>query len=513
MRIPYLITLIVSICLSSPLLPAAETNRPNIILMMADDMGWSDIGCFGGEIATPNIDRIAGEGMRFTRFYNNAKCTTTRASLLTGIYPRNGGKGIELLNANMITLGEALGDSGYRTGISGKWHNGSKAPHRPFDRGFQKSYGLWDGCSNFFNPVLPDPAFKGGKVRFFGEDDKRITEFPDGFYTTEAFTDHAIATIKAQVESGEPFFHYLAYTAPHYPLHAKPEDIAKYEGRYDGGWDALRKERRNRQIEMGIIDPAQYPEAGPNPDNIPWEEIPEEERAWESSRMEVYAAMVDNMDQNIGRLLKALEDLGVDENTIVIFLSDNGGCPEQPGGRQTDKEVGPADHYAHCGPHWAYAQNTPFQRYKSHTHEGGVATPMVVRWPAGIEAGSVSDQVGHIIDFMPTFLELAGGDYPQSRKGNAIIQEEGVSLVPVLKAEKEEVKRTAPLFWHWAKNRAVLDGSWKLVWEAKGKKEWELYNLNLDRTETNDVAAEHASKVNQMKQKWEAWAALTGVTY
>jgi arylsulfatase A-like enzyme len=513
MKLPLFVSFLVSICLCPLLTSAEEPSRPNIILMMADDMGWSDIGCHGSEIATPNIDRISGEGMRFADFYNNAKCTTTRASLLTGIYPRNGGKGIELLNANMITLGEALSDSGYQTGMSGKWHNGDSAPHRPFDRGFQKSYGLWDGGSNFFDPSIPDPKFKGSRVRFFGEDDRRITEFPEGFYTTEAFTDHAIATIKAQVKAGEPFFHYLAYTAPHYPLHAKPDDIAKYRGRYDAGWDVLRKERRNRQIEMGIIDPAQFPESGPNPNNIPWESIPAKERAWEASRMEVYAAMVDNMDRNIGRLLATLEELKVDENTVVIFLSDNGGCPEEPGGRQTDKKVGPGDHYAHCGPNWAYAQNTPLKRYKSTTHEGGVATPMVVRWPNGIEAGSVSNQVGHIIDFMPTFLDIAGGDYPQSRKGKAILQEEGVSLMPILKGDAETIVRPAPLFWHWSKNRAVLEGSWKLVWEAKGKREWELYNLNLDRTETRDIAAQQLSKVNQLRVKWEAWAALTGVKY
>ncbi len=494
-------------------LPAQESlARPNIILIMADDMGWSDIGCYGSEIHTPNIDRIAGEGMLFTNFYNNAKCTTTRASLLTGLYPRNGGRGSELLTPNMLTLGEAMQLTGYQTGMSGKWHNGSKAPHRPFDRGFYKSYGLWDGGCNFFDPAQPDPKFKGGKVRFFGEDDRRITEFPEDFYTTDAFTDHAVATIREQAKTGQPFFHYIAHTAPHYPLHARPEDIAKYQGRYDAGWDALRAERRERQISMGLYDPEVWPLPGPNPDNTPWEKRKPLDLDWQTKRMEVLAAMIDRMDQNIGRVLDLLDELSIAENTLVIFLADNGGCSETPGGNDVEQVPGPKDFYSHCGPDWAYAENTPLRHYKSTTYEGGVATPMVARWPAAIAAGSRSDQVGHIIDFLPTFLSAAGGEYPLSHKDEPLLQLEGLDLTPVLSGKKTTLEREAPLFWHWSGSRAVREENWKLVWDKAAKK-WQLYDLATDRTETRDLAAEQPSVVDQMATKWIAWATEMDVKF
>lgn len=490
-----------------------QAPRPNIVLIMADDMGWSDIGCYGSEIPTPNIDRIAAEGMLFTQFYNNAKCTTTRASLLTGLYPRNGGRGIELLTPNMLTLGEALKLAGYQTGLSGKWHNGSKAPHRPIDRGFDRSYGLWDGACNFFDPTIPDPEFKGGRHRFFGENDQKITEFPDDFFTTEAFTDHAIETIRAQAKDGEPFFHYLPYTAPHYPLHARPEDIAKFQGKYAGGWDALRKARYERQVEMGLIDPETFPDPGPNPDNQSWTAGQNEDLEWELLRMETYAAMVHAMDREIGRVLDTLDELGIADNTMVMFLSDNGACAETPGGAgNTEHRPGPKEWYSHVGPNWAYAQNSPFKRYKSRTHEGGVATPFVIRWPAKIEAGSRSEQVGHIIDFLPTFLDAAGGEYPLTNGDDPLLLPEGISLLPVLSGEAESIERPAPLFWHWSGCRGVRDGDWKLVWE-KGRNKWELYNLARDRTETNDLAEVHTNPVMLLEKKWKAWARFTGVKF
>ena len=488
-------------------------ERPNVVLIMADDMGWSDLGCYGGEIKTPSIDRLAAEGIQFLQFYNNAKCTTTRASLLTGLYPRNGGRGIELLNANMMTLGEALSDAGYVTGLSGKWHNGSSAPHRPSDRGFEESYGLWDGGSNFFNPSQPDPKFKGGRTRVFGQNEERITEFPEDFYITEAFTDHAVETIRKHARSGKPFFHYLAYTAPHYPLHAPPEDIARYRGQYAMGWDRLRERRLERQRQMGLIHEQQYPESGPNPGNISWESIDPAHRDWEEARMEVYAAMVDRMDREIGRVLRALDELGIADNTVVLFLSDNGACAEQPGGRNPEQVPGPKEFYTHCGPDWAYAQNTPFRRYKSHTFEGGVATPLVVRWPNGIEPGKRTQQVGHIIDLLPTFLELAGGEYPQSRNGKPLLQEEGISLVPVLRGDAAELERPAPLFWFWSGHRGMREGDWKLVWEKGKEKKWKLFDLKTDRTETVNVADENPGQVYRMSEKWFAWAELTGVKY
>lgn len=477
---------------------------------MADDMGWSDIGCYGSEIDTPNIDRIAREGMLFTQFYNNGKCTTTRASLLTGLYPRKGGKGIELLGPEMLTLGEGMRIAGYQTGLSGKWHNGSKQPHRPFDRGFDRSFGLWDGACNFFNPSIRDPEFKGGKRRFFGRNDEHITDFPDDFFTTDAFTDHALETIRKQAAGEAPFFHYLPFTAPHYPLHARPENIKKYAGKYSEGWDALRQRRYARQVEAGLIDPAVYPDPGHNPDNVNWEKGQNPDLRWETLRMETYAAMVDCMDQNIGRILDLLDELKIDDNTMIIFLSDNGGCAETPGGNDTAQIPGPKDFYTHVGPNWAYAQNTPFRRYKAHTHEGGIATPFVVRWPKKIPAASKSEQVGHIIDLLPTFLDVAGSTYPESHNGNRLIPVEGISLLPSLVAPDKTIGREQPLYWHWAKKRAVRKGDWKVVWE---KKNWELYNLAENRTETKDLAQMEPERTAEMADLWEAWADKTGVKY
>ena len=494
-------------------LPEETAPRPNIILIMADDMGWSDIGCYGSEIPTPNIDRLASEGIQFTQFYNNAKCTTTRASLLTGLYPRMGGKGQELLTPNMLSLGEALKLAGYRTGLSGKWHNGNQAPHRPFDRGFDSSYGLWDGCCNFFDPSIPDPQFKGGRTRFFGRDDERITEFPEDFFTTEAFTDHAIETIRSHAATGDPFFHYLPHTAPHYPIHARPEDIAKFAGFYNEGWDALRKTRYQRQVESGLIDPETHPEPGPNPDNQNWSDGQNADLEWELLRMEAYAAMVHAMDREIGRVLDTLDELGIADNTLVMFLSDNGACAETPGGAgNTEHRPGPKEWYSHVGPNWAYAQNAPFRFYKSRTHEGGVATPFVARWPAKIAPGQRTEQVGHIIDFLPTFLEAAGGDYPTTRKGEPLLLPEGISLLPVFTGETESLERPAPLFWHWSGARGVREGDWKLVWE-KRKKAWELYDLSTDRTETRNLASENPVLVDQLAAKWKAWARLTDVKF
>lgn len=488
---------------------SAESPRPNIILIMADDMGWSDIGCYGAiHIQTPNIDSIASEGMLFTQFYNNAKCTTTRASLLTGLYPRNGGKGQELISRDMITLGEGMRLAGYATGLSGKWHNGSGKSYRPFERGFDEAYGLWDGCCNFFDPSIPDPKFKGGRIRKFGHNLEFITEFPDDFFTTDAFTDHAIATIRAHVSAGKPFLHYIPYTAPHYPIHAKPEDIAKYKGKFSEGWDALREARRKRQIEMGLIDPETWPETEREPRALTWEEGKSIGEEWQNLRMEAYAAMVDNMDQNIGRVIDLLDELKIADNTMIMFLSDNGACAETPGGNDIEHVPGPKEFYSHVGPGWAYAQNTPLRRYKANCHEGGVATPFVIRWPAAIAPGSKTDAVAHIIDFLPTFLDLAGEPYPSEYDGTHLIPVEGKSLRPLLEGRPEDQVAHEKLFWNWSGSRAMRQGDWKLVGE---KKEWSLYDLSKDRTETRDLAKEQPERLEAMKQEWAQWAEMTGV--
>ncbi|MCH7920813.1 MAG: arylsulfatase [Planctomycetes bacterium] len=488
-----------------PLVVAGNTvsDKPNIVLIMCDDMGWSDIGCYGGEVRTPNIDALAKEGVRFTQFYNNAKCTTTRASIVTGLYPRRG-KG-ELLRTNMVTLGEALRGAGYRTALSGKWHLGRGETTHPFKRGFDEYYGLLDGCCNFFNPSQPDPKYKGGRVRTFGRNDEIIKEFPKDFYTTDAFTDHAIECARKFTAEKKPFFLHITYTAPHYPLHARPEDIQKYVGKFRMGWDKMRKQRYARQVEMGLIDPKVWPISDTDSRAYSWGSA---DQKFEDLRMAVYAAMIDSMDQNIGRLMKALRDLEVDQNTIVMFLSDNGGCAEEPGGRDPkQRNPGPGDDYVAVGPSWGWAQNAPFRRYKSWVHEGGICTPFIVRWPGHVQAGTINRQVGHIIDLMPTFLEVAGGKYPKTYNGNKILPVEGRSLVPVLEGKT----RPQPdyLAWEWSGNRAYREGQWKVVWDKLVEK-WELYDIPVDRTETRNLAAEHPDRTEAMAAKWTAWAKRMG---
>lgn len=484
-------------------------GKPNIVLIMVDDMGWSDIGPYGAEIIqTPNLDRLAAEGLRFRQFYNNAKCTTTRASLLTGLYPRQGGRGIQLLDSQMITLGEGMKLAGYKTGISGKWHNGNAAPHRPFDRGFDRSYGLWDGCSNFFNPSQPDPEFKGGKVRFFGEDDRRITEFDSDFYTTDAFADQAANMISTFAADDDPFFVYVPFTAPHYPLQAKPQDIAKYKGKFSMGWDELHKRRHARGIQLGLVD-ANWTLPKRDKEARSWTSAPNKE--WQNSRMEVYAAMIDSVDQGIGRIMKAIKQSEVADNTLVLFLSDNGSCAESPGGENNVAHVpGPREYYSHVGPSWAYAQNSPFRRYKSRMHEGGVATPLIAHWPGVVPSNSMTDQVGHIVDFLPTFLDISGAEYPTEFNGHAIRPVEGISLLPTLQLPDKTIDRDKPLFWYYARSRAVRDGKWKLVWDAKVKA-WELYDMTEDRTEMHDLSDVHPELAKRLADDWKAWATMTDV--
>lgn len=495
---------VLSILVAAAVVLGQDAPRPNIVIIMCDDMGWSDIGCFGGEIRTPNIDRLAAEGMRFTHFYNNAKCTTTRASLITGAYPVFGSG--PHLKADHATIAEVMRSAGYATALSGKWHLGNKEPNRPIDRGFDDAYGLWDGCCNFFDPARRDPKFKGGRVRHFSDNGERITEFPEGFYTTDAFTDHAIRCVKKFTGEKKPFFLHVTYTAPHYPLHAFPEDIEKYDGWYDGGWEVLRRMRHARVIELGLMDPKwRIPETDPAIKTT-WKDS--EHKEWNARRMETYAAMIDRMDQNIGRLMASLDEAGVTENTIVMFLSDNGGCAETPGGTTPEQVPGPKEFYAHCGPGWAFASNTPFRRFKQWAHEGGIATPLVVRWPKVVEPGVITHDVGHVMDFLPTCAELAGIPVPTEHEGKPARKIDGKSLVPVLKGGKR--KGHQRLFWWWGGNRAMRDGKWKIVFDRQFKK-WELYDLVVDRTETNDLAAEHEGRVKDMVAAWEAWAGEVGL--
>ena len=538
-RIPVLAA---ALCLLGGLPDAsAAPARPNVVLILCDDLGFSDLGCYGGEIRTPNLDRLAAEGMRFTQFYNCAVCVTTRAALTTGLHPRQGEGG--LLRRNMVTLGEVLREAGYATALVGKWHLGSTTPKRPIDRGFDEYYGLLSGCSNYFNPAKQDPVFyNGGRFRPFAHNEQRISQFPPGYYATDAFTDHAVDTIRRFVKEGKPFFLHLCYTAPHFPLQAPAEDIARYRGKYADGYLALRERRHERQIELGLLEPKWKLSPVDHKtgsfrydyDVTPWEEV--KDTAREQRRMEVYAAMVDRMDQGIGRLLGALEGAGVAENTVVFFLSDNGGCASWPRDETGFEEynrgvpVGDPRGYEFVGPGWGWAQNAPFRRHKVWTYEGGIATPFIVRWPGFVQPGAITHQVGHVIDFMPTLIELADGTYPETsgrgvrlgqetghnqrgsghnQAGEAILPLEGKSLVPILQGAKRRPHET--LCWALYGNRAIRQGDWKLVWGASDKR-WELYDLAADRTETNDLAAKNPERVEAMAAEWQRWATKCEVT-
>ena len=479
--------------------PAAE--RPNIVLIMCDDMGWSDIGCYGGEVDTPNLNRLAEQGLRFTQFYNNAKCTTTRVSILTGLYPRPRGG---LLHTNMVTLGEVMRAAGYHTALCGKWHLGRGPTTHPSQRGFDEFYGLLDGCCNYFDPTIPDPPYKGGRSRYFGHNLQRITQFPADFYTTDAFTNQALKTIRRFHRAGGPFFLHLCYTSPHYPLQAKPQDIAKYRGKFLNGWEAMRRNRFQRQQKLGLTD-ASWQLSKVDSRAYDWKTADHE---FEDLRMAVYAAMIDRMDQNIGRLIAALETLGILDNTVVMFLSDNGGCAEEPGGRNPAKRhPGPKDDYVAVGPAWGWAQNAPFRRYKSWTQEGGICTPLIVRWPGHVKPGTITGQPGHIIDVLPTCLELAGGKYPVVFQDQKILPVEGASLMPIFRGNHRAPHRQ--LCWEWNHSAAIRQGPWKAVWD-KLVKRWELYNLETDRTETVNLAADQPARVLQLATDYDQWAIRTG---
>jgi arylsulfatase A-like enzyme len=397
-----------------------RAERPNIVLIMADDMGWSDIGCFGGEIATPHLDDLAARGVRWTQFYDGARCCPTRAQLLTGLYAHQAGIGFMeptnaynapfkhipeyqgFLHRRCLTLAEVLRVAGYQTFIAGKWHVGAAAGQRPLDRGFERFFGLYGGACSFFFP-------REGQIV---DQDQPLWPLPDDFYTTDYFARRA-ADFVGQAQRDRPFFLYLAFTAPHWPLHAWPQDIAKYRGKYRDGWQTLRERRLQRQKELGLFPPEL--ELSPvHPDALQWTTEDADDM---DLRMAVYAAMVDRMDQGIGQVIAALRETGREENTLVMFLSDNGACAEPIGKGKPDALR--ADHprsFQGVLLPWANASNTPFRQFKHWTHEGGIATPLIACWPGRIPAGSINrKQVGHVIDLMPTVVELA--EFPREIAG------------------------------------------------------------------------------------------------
>lgn len=504
----------------------AAPKRPNIVLIMADDLGFSDLGCYGGEIETPNLDRLAASGVRFTQMYNTARCCPTRAALLTGLYSHQAGVGRMIddlglpgyrgrLNESCVTIAEALRPAGYRTLMSGKWHVGEKRPHWPVDRGFDRYYGLVSGGSNYFSL---DPG------RVMALDDKLTVPEGDHFYFTDAFTDHAIRFLDER-KPEQPFFLYLAYTAPHWPLHALEPEIRKYKDRYLAGWDRIREARLTKQRRIGIADKSW--ELTPRDSGVPpWDQA--ENKAWEAHRMAVYAAQIDRMDQGIGRVLDRIRAKGEEENTLVIFLADNGASAEliEPNFRKLQGKVrtaggkvvqygnvpsvlpGPGDTFQSYGPGWANVSNTPLRLYKITEHEGGISTPLIARWPAG---GSVANrilpQVGHVIDLMPTVLDAAGVEYPRTHKGQQVQPYEGMSLLSAVRGRT--VARKKPLFWEHFGNRAVRDGDWKLV--SRRGEPWELYDLSRDRRESTNLVAEKAQKAGELERLYNEWAKRANV--
>lgn len=484
-------------------LASAQPKRPNILIILADDMGFSDLGCYGSEIETPNLNRLASGGLRFTHFRNTARCCPSRSTLLTGLYAHQAGVGLMVedrgrpayqgyLNDRCATLAEVLRPVGYRTLMSGKWHVGENRPHWPTDRGFEKYFGLISGACNYFRL---DPG------RQMALDDQPWTPPSDGsFYMTDAIADHAVEYLDKFGRGPQPFMLYSAFTAPHYPLHARPEDIALYEGKYMKGWDALRKERHQRMIEMGIVD-KRWPLTPRDPEAPAWDTVTDK-KAWDR-RMAVYAAQIHRLDYGIGRILQKLKEIGQEDNTLVLFLADNGGCAEIVDQGKLGVPPGLADSFLSYGIPWANASNTPFRLYKRWVHEGGVASPFIARWPAVIkQKNTLTHETGHLIDVMATAVDISGAKYP----GAPVQPMEGKSLLPVFQGKPIGNRK---LYWEHMGNRAALDGKWKLVSRYPDK--WELFDLEADRTELNDLAVRMPAKATQLMNDYSAWAQRCGV--
>ena len=459
-------------------------QRPNIVLIMADDLGFSDLGCYGSEIQTPNLDALASKGLRFSQFYNTAKCHSSRVSLLTGLYCDQAGSASL---SRGTTIAEVLGQAGYSTSMVGKWH----LSKQPTDFGFQNYWGHLSGACNFFTG---DNSF-----RYNGEN-YEVPKMLNGrsFYTTHAMGDFALEFIDEATKKEGPFLLYVAFNAPHYPLHAPESDVKKCDGRYDDGWDQLRATRYAKQLKTGLI-PEKF-KLSKRPDHIPaWDSLSAKERQWESDRMEVFAAMVEIMDQNIGRLVDRLKAKGVWENTLFLFCADNGACPfERTRGRYL-KPWDPKSYWTYDAS-WAHAGNTPFRFYKQNQHEGGISSPLIAHWPKGlkIKPGSITRQPGHLIDFMATFIDVAQAKYPKQIGERKIDPLMGQSLLPILQGKERQGHET--LYFHFGTDRALRQGPWKLVSAKLGR--WELYNLDEDRTETNDLSKKYPERVKVMAQKW-----------
>jgi len=495
-----------TICLAILSSAVLAAERPNILVILTDDMGFSDLGCFGGEIETPNLDSLAASGVRFTEFYNTARCWPTRATLMSGRYSN-------ALSPRQVTIPEVLRKAGYQSGMVGKWHLGTdRQKDGPIQRGFDAFYGTMAGGGSYWDPETLTRNTEPAEPE--GED----------FYYTDKIGVEAARQIEAFAKSEKPFFQYVAFTAAHWPLHAPEETIERYIGRYQGGWEQLRKERYARMLKMGIIDKKRWPLPEPEKRVQDWKTIDHKE--WRIRNQAVYAAMVDHMDQAVGRMVAALKKTGRFDNTLIVYFHDNGACSEHLSGNawntanlvlQKAKKAGQTIAvgdvyevpmggpltYGSVGHNWANAQNTPMRRYKANVHNGGACTPSIMHWPAGlkVQSGSITSERGHVVDLMATCLELAGADYPEEFAGLPIDPHESLSLVPVLKGKSND--RHHPYLFNHANTHAVVKGDFKIVREGR-KGEWALYNIAKERTEITNLAAQHPEIVLEMVKLWEA---------
>lgn len=507
----------------------SDPERPNIVIILADDMGYSDLGCYGGEIHTPNLDQLAKSGVRFTQFYNCARCCPTRGSLLTGQYPQSVGiRGMGVnLNRNAATIAEVLKSNGYHTGMTGKWHLSLTKPldnkeehlrwlahrseHGPFsplenypcNRGFEEHYGFIWGVVNYFDPFS------------LVHNEEPIRDVPKDFYITDFITEKSLDLIDKFSKEKNPFFLYIAHAAPHWPLHARPEDIARYKGVYKEGWEVLRQRRYQRMIRLKLIDPetCQLP---PNSSGKSWADSKNKEM--EAECMAVHAAMVDRLDQSVGQVIKKLKETGRYENTIIFFMSDNGasyerGYPpgfDRPGYTRDSTKInyltdhpGAQNTWNYIGDAWASALNTPYRFWKKESFEGGSKTPLIVSWPAKMkgESNTMNKGVGHVIDIMPTCLELAGAAYPETVNNQKTANMDGKNLLPMIFNQTKSIHDT--LYWEHEGGRALRIGDWKI--SSLKNMAWELFDLSKDQSEMNNLAEKYPEKVQSMDQCWQKW--------
>ncbi|MFH5832724.1 arylsulfatase [Halalkalibaculum sp. DA384] len=500
-----ILVLMLAFCLGCSGEDSREKNNanPNIVLVLADDLGYSDIGAYGSEISTPNLDRLAENGIRFTRMHNTSKCFPSRAVLLTGLYAQQSGMHEQPEDFHhSVMFGEVLKRAGYRTLFVGK-HHGTDNPH---EWGFDHYWGLRDGAANYFNPGEQRPSDPGPPAqkewaypRTFAFDDSLVAPFTpsEDYYGTDSWTDWSIELLGQYEEEEKPFLLYLSYQAPHDPLQAPEESVRKYEGVYENGYEAIAQARYERQIEMGLLDD-RYPRS--EPEYPQWEELSDSARADQVRRMQVYAGMIDRMDQNIGRLIETIKAMGEWENTLFMFASDNGASAEvvQIG----EGPIGSLTRWASLKEDWANVANTPFRKYKNYSHEGGTATPFIVHWPEVIaDGGAVNHTLTHFIDLMPTLIDITGAEYPERYKGEEVYPLAGVSMRPLF--EGGNIERESPLYYDWGEGSAIQTEEWKLVrWGS----EWELYDMQNDRTETTNLAGEHPEITRELKQKWREWS-------